>query len=128
MQHPRMSKSYWMPDFKNLPPRLQRKVHNPYECKYNPKVKEYPEDIPFCRNCNGIVPWFCYMCVKCNRYFVKDFRHPKFCTFYPTCWTHTLELEWERCADHVRSDPWFNTIVLPLGYNLTERERLAANS
>ena len=123
MQHPRMTKSYWEPDWNKLPPRLQRKIHNPYVCKYVPKDKEFREDLPFCKNCNRIVPWFSFMCVKCNRYFVRDFRHPKFCTFYPTCWEHTLEQKWERCADHVPNTDFFNIIIEPLGYNLTVSER-----
>src|SRR4030095_44118 len=123
MRHQRMSREYWLPDWKNLPPRLQRKVHNPTECKYSAKPKEFKDDIPYCKTCNKIVPWFCYMCVKCNRYFVKDFRHPKFCPFYPTCWDHTLELEWERCPDHVPRMDWFDTVIEPIGYNTVNIDR-----
>lgn len=73
-----------------------------------------------CKACNGIVPWFFHKCTVCDEYFVQDFRHPKFCDFNPTCWTHTQELPWTYCTTH-KADPdefeFYALIVPPLGYN-----------
>lgn len=76
-----------------------------------------------CGNCCGVVRWFFFKCVKCETYFVQDFRHPKFCNFYPTCWKDTQQLTWKYCTEH-KADPddfpLFRNIVLPKGLNPKE--------
>jgi hypothetical protein len=117
--HPRVHRGYRIPRFKELPIRIQAKVHNcpQYAYKKEDQIQEGP---PICANCKKIVPWFCFKCVKCDRYFIKDFRHPKFCPLYPTCWEHTLELEWDHCPDHQPSPAkfeFYEHIVEPKGLN-----------
>jgi hypothetical protein len=119
--HPRVDRRYRIPRFNELPERLKPLVHNcPKGYKYKAVAdRSYP---PFCANCNKVVPWFVFKCVVCEQHFIKDFRHPKFCPLYPTCWNDTLPLEWVNCPDHI-PDPtkmhWFETIVEPKGLNPT---------
>src|SRR4249919_1464215 len=98
--HPRVDRHYRVPRFKELPETIKPLVHN---CAKGYKYKVTADKTlpPYCANCNKIVPWFVFKCVTCNDYFLKDFRHPKFCPLYPTCWEHTLELEWDHCPDHI---------------------------
>jgi hypothetical protein len=120
--HERVEREYSFPEKHELPFRLQNLMH---DCgDYSAMaVKRYRNGPPICGNCNKVVPWFFFKCVVCDKYFVQDFRHPKFCGFYPTCWEHTLELEWDYCSIH-RADPnkyeWFAQIVEPVGLNPKE--------
>lgn len=110
--HERVDRRYRIPRFKELPTRIQNLVHNCPQYSWKPvSDRALP---PYCKNCNKIVPWFTFKCVKCDQHFIKDFRHPKFCTLYPTCWEHTLELTWERCTDHM---PQNDEVVEPKGLN-----------
>lgn len=101
----------------DLPYRLAQKFHDCGEYKAFP-VTAYKNGPPVCARCLKVVPWFFYKCVVCDQYFIQDFRHPKFCAFYPTCWQHTLELPWEYCVDHrnyLGYDP--QLLVEPIGLN-----------
>lgn len=83
-------------------------------------IKRYRGGPPICGNCDKVVPWFFFKCVSCDTYFVKDFRHPKFCDFYPTCWEHTLVLPWRYCTKHKADPDEFElcaVIVEPIGLN-----------
>lgn len=101
----------------DLPYRLSQKFHDCGNYTGTPS-RTYRNGPPICGNCNKVVPWFFYKCVKCDQYFIQDFRHPKFCSFYPTCWQHTLELPWDFCRDH---RPYLATdlvvVVDPIGLN-----------
>jgi hypothetical protein len=112
----------------DLPYRLSLLYHDcgNYEAKSRAQILNGP---PICSNCNKVVPWFFFKCAECDQYFIKDFRHPKFCIFYPTCWQHTLELPWEYCEDHcfparapyTGNAAWMNehykALVEPVGLN-----------
>jgi hypothetical protein len=116
--HPRVDRRYRIPRHEEMPYRIKPLIHN---CgKYSWKPVEDRTGPPICKNCNKIVPWFVFKCVKCDDYFIKDFRHPKFCSLYPTCWDHTLTLEWEHCPEHV-PDPdkfdFYRMVVKPKGLN-----------
>lgn len=105
----------------DLPHRLREKYH---DCgNYSAMNLVKYSGPPMCGNCNKVVPWFFFKCVKCEKHFIQDFRHPKFCNFYPTCWEHTLTLEWRYCSTH-RADPdvyeWFAQIIEPIGLNPKE--------
>ena len=119
MSHERVEREYTFPEKSQLPYRLVQLMHScgNYAALNRPRWDKGP---PICGNCDKVVPWFFFKCVTCDKYFVQDFRHPKFCSFYPTCWKHTLELEWEYCETH-RADPkkyeWFAQIVEPTGLN-----------
>jgi hypothetical protein len=103
----------------DLPYRLSQQFHDCGE--YIPfPVTAYKNGPPLCARCKKVVPWFFYKCVICDQYFIQDFRHPKFCAFYPTCWQHTLELPWEFCGEHrphVLGGTRLNMIVEPIGLN-----------
>lgn len=119
MSHPKVPKEYSFPEIYELPYNLQEKCH---ACGKYSAVNTifYKGGPPICGNCNRVVPWFFFKCVKCEVYFIQDFRHPKFCGFYPTCWTHTLELEWEYCTKH-KADPekfeFYRKVIEPVGLN-----------
>lgn len=117
--HDRVDPKYSFPEFYDLPPRLQDLMHRCPNYSALP-VTQYKKGPPICGSCAKIVPWFFFKCIKCDEHFIQDFRHPKFCNFYPTCWEHTLELEWDYCATH-KADPnefeFFAQIVEPRGLN-----------
>ena len=117
--HPRVGIEYRIPKPSSLPYRLRQKVHTCGNYKSLP-VTDYHNGPPICGNCRKIVPWFFFKCVKCEKHFIKDFRHPKFCPLYPTCWEHTLELDWEYCTEHI-GDPnkfeFYRIIIEPIGLN-----------
>jgi hypothetical protein len=114
--HERVDRRYRIPRFKEMPSRIQLLVHNcpQYAWKPQPDHSTLP---PYCKNCNKIVPWFVFKCVACDKHFIKDFRHPKFCSLFPTCWEHTLELKWDFCTDHMYHN---DEIVEPHGLNPVE--------
>lgn len=135
-QHPRVGIEYKTIQKHDLPFRLQELYHDcgQYSAMASSVTNGGP---PMCKNCNKVVPWFFYKCVKCESYFVRDFRHPKFCQSYPTCWEHTLELPWEYCEQHdfpprpahvgaaEWMNDWYRPFVEPLGLNpknFTEEE------
>lgn len=99
MQHERVDKTYKYVEKTDLPYRLAIQFH---DCGNYTGVAsdKYNGGPPICGNCNKIVPWFFFKCVKCDQHFIQDFRHPKFCSYYPTCWQHTLELPWDYCPSH----------------------------
>lgn len=98
----------------DLPIALRSLIHDCDEYKAGP-----PGETPVrCHNCMKTVPWFFFKCTVCDEYFIKDFRHPKFCSMYPTCWQHTLELPWEYCTEHRPHLNWYHEIILkPTGAN-----------
>ena len=115
--HERVDVKYSRPEFRELPHRLQQLVCN---CgNYSAMACKYKDGPPMCGNCNKVVPWFVKKCVDCDTYFIQDFRHPKFCGFYPTCWEHTLTQDWDYCVTH-RSYLWdtgYWETVEPVGLN-----------
>ena len=122
--HPRVPDDYLVADWYDMPLRMRNLVHTcgNYSA-WDASVKDGGP--PKCKNCKGIVPWFVHKCIKCDTIFIRDFRHPKFCHFYPTCWEHTLSLEWTHCPTHT-GDPatreWYAQIIPPSGLNPIERE------
>lgn len=120
--HERLDPSYTFPNIYDLPPRLRSIYH---DCGNYSAVgaKIYKGGPPLCGNCDKVVPWFFFKCIKCDKFFVQDFRHPKFCNFYPTCWDHTLLLEWKYCTTH-KADPdeweFYAQIIEPVGLNPRE--------
>lgn len=115
--HERISTEYTRPELHQLPLRLQKLMCN---CgNYTAMTARFESGPPMCGNCDKVVPWFFKKCIECDTYFIQDFRHPKFCGFYPTCWEHTLTQEWEHCETH-RSYLWelrYHEIVEPVGLN-----------
>lgn len=127
MNHERVGIEYKTIKKHELPHRLQQLYHSCGEYSAMTASVENGGP-PKCGNCNKVVPWFFYKCVKCEAYFIRDFRHPKFCPAYPTCWEHTLELPWEFCEDHsykpktyagnaAWQNDWYRPYVEPIGLN-----------
>jgi hypothetical protein len=122
MEHERVDRSYWNVNKYDLPHRLKSIYHDcgNYVSKSGSTSKGGP---PICGTCDKVVPWFFFKCIKCETFFVRDFRHPKFCTYYPTCWEHTLELPWEHCPKHNFPPTYrngFRPYVEPTGLNPRE--------
>ena len=90
---------------------------------YDNYVREW-EGNPFLQRCGDCHKWHyksLHRCVYCGIIFIRDFFHPRFCYFFPTCWDCTPYLPWECCPRHT---PGFYRayrpellIIEPLGAN-----------
>lgn len=87
-------------------------------------------NVPLCRTCHKPPEWFVYMCVACERVFIRDFSSPQFCLCESYCWDH-LSLgpfsRTEGCLEHASSFSLGNGIIPPSGLNerllgITEQE------
>ena len=118
--HERVDISYSYVDRLDLPARLQDLYCHCGNYSAVNITREKRVGPPVCNNCRCVVGWFFYKCVKCEEFFIKDFRHPKFCPHYPTCWEHTPGLPWRYCVEHT-ADPdefeFYSIIVPPVGLN-----------
>lgn len=47
--------------------------------------------LSFCGRCRKL-PWhYLQLCGHCGKFFVKDFKDPRYCVWIPTCWFCTQE-------------------------------------
>lgn len=53
-----------------------------------------------CTVCDGLWYTNLHRCVLCDDLFIRDFFDPKFCLFFPTCWSCLPKLPWAYCVNH----------------------------
>lgn len=114
---------------KNIPFWIREKICHCEFFNYGGIKKDPYNQIHRCDTCGKYNVYLLFKCVDCEEHFIKDFRHPRFCTFeHFRCWDCLnvyLELD-ELCCDRVR---WYidnrKAIVPPVGISvrrLSEQE------
>jgi hypothetical protein len=73
----------------NIPHTMQRYLcvcerdglYLPVGIEPSPKYRDW-----VCTSCHKLPIYHFFICMECKEKFIRDFRHPKFCTLDPLCW------------------------------------------